>query len=116
MADNRYIEVLYKVPHKKPKRIQIENTLENMQELVKGYLEILRYNDVFLIYNEERNRKKIEPNIVLKNNIIFGSFFLVGDDSRNADFISLSERQFRKYKKELSKNFELEQEMECELE
>ncbi len=116
MADNRYIEVLYKVPNKKAKRIRIENTLEDMQELVKGYLEILRYNDVFLIYNEERNRKKIEPNIVLENNIIFGSFFLVGDDSRNADFISLNERQFRKYKKEFSKKFELEQEMECELE
>ena len=40
----------------------------------------------------------------------------MGDDSKNADFISLNERQFRKYKKELSKNFEVEQEMECELE
>lgn len=116
MADNRYIEVLYKMPNEKAKRIRIENTLEDMQKLVKGYLEILRYNDVFIVCNKERNEKKIEPNIVLENNMIFGSFFLVGDDSRNADFISLKEGQFRKYKREMSKNFVQESEMECELE
>lgn len=114
MEDNRYIEVLYKSPRKKPKRILIENTLEDMQKLVNGYIQIVRYKDALLVCNEERKMRNLEPNVMFKNDIICGSFFLVGDDYKNADFISLSEKQIKKYKKELSADIQIDYEMECE--
>lgn len=116
MENDRYIYVLYKQPNKKPKRIQIENKLEDMQKLVDGYIEIVRYKDVFLVCNEEAKLRGLEPNVTFGSEVICGSFFLIGDDKVNADFISLTEKQIKKYKKEIAYNIHIDYELEDEME
>ncbi|MBO5141749.1 MAG: DUF3846 domain-containing protein [Clostridia bacterium] len=117
MEKNRYIELLYKNPNKRPRRKYIQNTLQDMQNLVKGYIEVIRYKDILLICNKENQIKKKEPNVILNNNItIYGSFFITGDDYENADFISLTPKQIRRFRNEFSSEKKRENEMEEELE
>ena len=89
-----------------------------MQSLVKGCIEVIRYKDVLLIYNKEKQKEKKEPNVILRDNItIYGSFFITGDDYENADFISLTEKQFKRFRNEFKveqiKDKEMEEEPEC---
>ena len=116
MESNRYINILLKRPNKRAKKVTIENTLEEMQKLVEGPIEVLRYKDALLVCNEEGKLKDLEPNLIIGNDLIVGSFFIVGDDYKNADFISLTEKQFKIFKQELAEEMEIEKfEMEEEL-
>ena len=116
MDYNRNIEILYKEPNKNPVKRKIPNTLEEMQKIVGGYIEVVGYKDALLICNEEGKLMGLEPNISLGNDIICGSFFIAGDDCENADFISLTESQFEKFMKEFSNELQCECELEEEFE
>lgn len=120
MECNRYIIILLKEPKKKPKIVTIENTLENMQYLVNGPIEILYYKGAFIICNEEGKLKNLEPNLFLEKDMILGSFFIVGDDYDNADFISLTNKQIKEFKKEIldemQREVKIENDWECEIE
>ena len=116
MDCNRNIEVLYKEPNKNPERRKIANTLEEMQNVVGGYIEIVGYKGALLICNEEGKLRGLEPNISLGDDIICGSFFIAGDDYEKADFISLTESQFEEFMKEFSNALQCERELEEELE
>lgn len=112
MEYNRYVEVLYKEPYKNPKRIKIINTLEEMQRVVGGCIDVIRYDDAFIICNKFGKKENLEPNVLLKNNTIYGSFFIIGDDYKRADFISLTEEQISRYINELEYESQIEYEME----
>jgi len=120
MECNRYIKILLKEPKKKPRIITIENTLENMQELVNGTIEVIYHKGAFIICNEEGKIRNLEPNLFLEKDMILGSFFIVGDDYENADFISLSNKQIKKFKREILEEMqrenETENDWECEME
>ena len=120
MECNRYIRILLKEPKKKPKIVTIENTLENMQELVNGPIEVIYHKGAFIICNEEGKIKNLEPNLFLEKDMILGSFFMVGDDYENADFISLNNKQIKDFKKEIleemQREIEMEDDLECEME
>ena len=116
MEENRYIDVLFKKPNRNPKKVTIENTLEAMQKLVGGRIEILQTDDVLLVCNEEGKINNLEPNVVFRNDIIWGSFFIAGDDYENADFISISKKQYRKFARQFAKkiqNEKLNEDLEC---
>jgi len=100
MEENRYIEVLFKKPNRQPKKVTIENSLEAMQRLVGGNIEVKQIDDVLLVINKN---KGLEPNVVLGNDTICGSFFIAGDDYENADFVSLTKKQYRKFANMFSK-------------
>ena len=94
MEENRYIEVLLKKPNRHPKKVTIENSLEAMQRLVGGNIEVVQLYDALLVCNEEGKLKGLEPNVVIGDDTICGSFFIAGDDYENADFISISKKQY----------------------
>ena len=89
------ISVLLVEPCKRPKVIKIENTLEKLQELVGGYIEVLYpFEDkVAVIANEERKINGLPLNRALYDDedkiydIIVGPFLMVGIDGE--DFVSL---------------------------
>ncbi len=114
MELDRYIEVLYKKPNRNPKRITIENSLGAMQKLLGGNIQVVMMNNELVVYNEEKNLKRLEPNVVLGRNTIYGSFFIAGDDYENADFMTLSKTQYRKYKNIILQEIQKNEEMECE--
>lgn len=100
--NNEKIKVLIVEPSKLPEEIEIENTLEAKQKIVGGDIEcayIPGNNDVVLICNEEGKVLNMPLNRFTGNDIIAGTFLIVGDDYENGDFKSLTKNQINKYKK-----------------
>lgn len=72
--------------------VEIENTLEALQEAVGGYIEpVYRPNEIVMLVNEEGNLIGLEPNI----------FGLVGNilvvHNGGEDFISLSDDEIKEW-------------------
>lgn len=96
------ISVLLVEPCKRPKVIKIENTLEKLQELVGGYIEVFYpFEDkVAVIANEEGKINGLSLNRALYcdskiYDIIAGTFLVVGLGEEN--FISLSSELSTKF-------------------
>lgn len=83
-------------PHKAAYEKEIEHTLENLQQIVGGYIEAI-YNDdgTALVCNEEGKLMGLEGNRRIGNDIIAGTFFVVGVSGE--DFCSLTDEQTKKY-------------------
>lgn len=97
------IKVILVEAGKKAKITEIENTLEEKQRIVNGYIEVVYPfdEDVCLVCNEEGKFDGSLPNRALLNenikitDIIFGTFIICGVGGE--DFISLEEEQIHKY-------------------
>lgn len=75
------MKVLIVEPGKHPRKADINHTLENLQSIVGGYIEVTYpwQNRIGLICNEEGLLRKLPFNrIVAPGNAIFGTFFLCG--------------------------------------
>lgn len=91
------MKVLICEPHKRPYVKDIEHTLENLQEIVGGYIEVLYpFDDVAIVANEEGLLIGLEPNrAVERYGIIFGTFFICG--LTEDDFTGLIDEQIEQY-------------------
>lgn len=97
------LKVLYKEVGKKPKVIEIDDTLEAKQKLVDGLIEVVPYKDnMLLICNEEGKVLDLPPNLKFENDYIAGNCFVIGDDSKNSGFKSLSKTEINIAKKDLN--------------
>ena len=103
------LEVLFIEPGKYPKPITINDTLEEMQTLVGGYIE--EYSpfddDISIVCNDEGkirgmplNRAVYDPDNGEMIDIIAGSFFIVGTPPGVESFQSLTQEQQMKYSKQ----------------
>ena len=101
--ENKKIRILYKEVGKEPQIMFIENTLEAKQKLVGGLIEVVPYEDVLIICNEEGKLLNMPPNLVFEYDYIAGNCFVIGDDYKNADFKSLTDEEILKYREDLKK-------------
>lgn len=94
------IRVMIKEPYKNPYETEIENTLEEFQRIVGGYIETVPCPGVpeaEIICNEEGKIKGLAPNLSLTPDVIVGTVIVVGtvimygDDGE--EFVSLTEKQ-----------------------
>ena len=96
---SKRIKVVLVEPNEKAKVTEIENTLENLQKIVEGYIEcVYPFEDnVGIICNEEGKLIGLEPKRVLRDDngnavdIIFGTFIITG--LTEDDFGSLTDEQ-----------------------
>ena len=102
-TENKKIRILYKEVGKEPQIMFIENTLEEKQKLVGGLIEVVPYEDVLIICNEEGKILNMPPNLVFEYDYIAGNCFVIGDDYKNADFKSLTDEEILKYREDLKK-------------
>lgn len=86
------IQVLKVEPGKAPEAVTIPNTLEAMQQMVGGYIEVIPLDDVCLVCNEEGKLMGLPGNRRLRNDIIAGTFFLAGNTPEGG-FRSLTQEQ-----------------------
>lgn len=61
----------------------ISNTLENLQNTVKGYIEPIRYGNLIIIVNEEGKIKGLEENLPFGNDILVGDIIVCGVDGED---------------------------------
>lgn len=88
-------------PNKLPKEIEIEDSLEEMQKLVHGLIEVcylLDDKEVVLICNDEGKINNMPLNRFIGYDVIAGPFLILGDDYENAGFKSLTKKQIKYYK------------------
>ena len=90
------ITVLKVEPGKEPEEVTIPNTLEAMQEMVGGFIEIVYLDDVCLVCNEEGKLMGLEGNRRVGRDIISGTFFLAGDTDYG-EFCSLTQEQLNQF-------------------
>lgn len=65
------MRVIVKKVHKQPEVREIKNELSVLQELVGGYIEVVRVdNDVLLICNEEGKLQGLQPNFSIGHDTI----------------------------------------------
>lgn len=102
-TENKKIRILYKEVGKEPQIMFIENTLEEKQKLVGGLIEVVPYENVLIICNEEGKILNMPPNLVFEYDYIAGNCFVIGDDYKNADFKSLTDEEILKYREDLKK-------------
>jgi hypothetical protein len=100
------IRVVIVEPLKPPREAVIRNTLEAMQSTVEGYIEATYpfADDVVLLLNEEGKMNGLTPNRAMWDershqvqDIIVGTFIIVGKDERNSSFASLTPEQVKTY-------------------
>lgn len=88
MADK--INIIRMRPGEEPEEISVDNTLAALQAEVGGHIETLRLDrDVTAIVNEEGLLEELEPNCLLRGELIVGPVVLVG--VRGEDFCSIPE-------------------------
>ena len=102
-TENKKIRILYKEVGKEPQIMFIDNTLEAKQKLVGGLIEVVPYEDVLIICNEEGKLLNMPPNLVFEYDYIAGNCFVIGDDYKNSDFKSLTDEEILKYREDLKK-------------
>lgn len=95
------LKCLYVETKKIPKEIEIDDDIETLQSLVKGYIECVylpKDEDVILVCNDSGKINNMELNRDIGYDIIAGPFLIVGNDKENGEFKSLTDDQLLKYK------------------
>lgn len=91
------IRTLLVEPEKQPVETFINATLTGMQELVQGYIEAVRISkETTLICNEEGKLIGLPPNRMLRDDIIAGTFFLVGAGG-DGETISVCDEEIQRW-------------------
>ena len=99
----KIIMVLLVEPFEEPRLVAVEDTLDNLHNLVEGYLQaIYPWDDpVALVCDENAIRNGKMPNRVLEDkngrvyDVIWGTFFICGLGKH--DFASINDRLAEKY-------------------
>lgn len=88
-------------PDCEPEIVEMEDTLENLQNAVEGYIEYLwlsREQKYIILVNEEGAIRHLQPNLLLVREgggdvPIFGNVLFTGKDPESGDIASLTERE-----------------------
>ena len=97
------IRILKIEPQKLPYEKEINNDLKGIQDEVEGLFECIYLDEnCILVCNEEGKLNGMELNRRVGNDIIAGPFF-IGGDSRDGEFISLTDEQIEQYTEEFGK-------------
>ena len=92
MKENE-LTVLKVEPGKAPEEVTIPNTLDAMQQMVGGYIEVVYLEDACLVCNEDGKLIGLDGNRRVGNDIIAGTFFLVGDQGDGVQLASGDEAE-----------------------
>lgn len=82
------ITVLKVEPGKPPELVSMANTLQAMQEMVGGYIEIVPLDNACLVCNDEGKLNGMEGNRRIGGDIIAGPFFIAGDSGDGQSLLS----------------------------
>ncbi len=93
------IKVVIKYPGEDAREAMIENELEALQKIVRGYIEVVPFaGDLLLIVNEEGKLQNMAPNIVVLQSsgydVIRGPVIVTR--ASGEEFLSLSNKQVEK--------------------
>ena len=86
------MKVIVKEPGESPKMVTIDGSLESLQRLVGGYIEHVEFTkQTGILVNEEGKLRKLEPNIILPEDMLVGTVVFVGESGE--EFVDVPERE-----------------------
>lgn len=98
MKTNNFIKVLVVEPNKEPYIKEIKSSLESLQDIVGGLIEYINLeNNVDLICNEEGKMNNLPFNRSIGNDVIAGTFILVGVNLNTGETVSIPKDKVNKY-------------------
>lgn len=107
---NKKIRVLYKKTGKAPVTKFITDMLEIKKMIIKGDLDLVKYENCIIVCNAKNKKSNKIPNIVLDFKHIAGDFFLIGYNPKIKDFRGLSLEEIIFYTDSLQrKSFQYEE-------
>ena len=93
-----WIRVLLVEPHTHPRLVEVEHTLENLQALVGGYIQVTYpWRDVALVCDDDgKLKEEAEANRALEDyDVVVGPFFICGLGIE--ELVSISDELAMKY-------------------
>lgn len=100
------MRILVVAPERKPQVREISDTLESMQQVVGGKIEVIYpYDGIALVSNRDGKNLRLPPNRELRDedgviyDIVCGTFFLCGAPASGDDFTSLTDEEIALYSK-----------------
>ncbi len=102
------MKILVVEPEKAPYEREISDDLHEMQEVVGGFIEPIyfeRKNDALVFCNEEFLLNGSQPNRMVGNVLVHGTFFVVGNretEYGEEESCSLTNEQLSRYTKEFA--------------
>lgn len=96
-------------PNRPPFISEVDNDLKSLQRAVDGHMETVYMGDsTILICNEEGKVKGMDCNRRVGDDVIAGSFLIVGEDGE--DFRSLTDEEAQRYMERFAQPEQIEQE------
>ena len=93
------IRILFKEVGNPPEERVIENTLEALQELVRGHIEVVHFGDLLMVVNEDGKFLEMEPHIAFPADVVVGNVVVLGEDGE--EFRGLTQAEIIRAKKML---------------
>lgn len=97
------LKMLYKRVGREPEVLKIVDTAKNKEDLIGGHFDYISYMNKTLVCNEDRHYYDLKPNVIFDYGYVSGNFFIVNSDVKNGVFKSLTNREIKKLKEDLSK-------------
>ncbi len=91
-----YMRIVLKNPQQLPNEIEIDNTLHTLQQMLGGYIEIVRLptnSDIAIIVNDSGKLIGLPPNLEYEGDILVGPVIFTGVDGE--DLVSVTDVQVR---------------------
>jgi len=101
LKNNAPIRVLYKTTGQPPETKIIDNVSRLKKAIVKRKLDIIPYEELYIICNNRKSVSKAIPNIVLTFSSVYGDLILVGIDKKEREFKGLSQEDIIWYSQDL---------------
>lgn len=104
---NNMLKVLVIPIYDEPYICEIDDDLKKMQDMLMGRIDVVRFaSNALIVCNKEGEILNMTPNRIVtigrQQFVIRGNFFIVGCSKDSEDFLSLSDEDAKKYKKDFS--------------
>ncbi len=97
-----YMRIIVKPPNKAPKVIRVQKRIKDLENLVGGIVELKRYDDVLIAYNQEQESVELKRNKIFKDLSMKGTIVIVGNEEKDRDIRSLKTEEISKYLKKIN--------------
>lgn len=99
-----YMIIILKAPDQKPHILKIPKRLKDMSNLVGGVIEVKRYEDALIVYNQNQQDINLKENRVFDDLKLKGNILIVGNNEIDGDIMSLRKKQVLKYMSKINGN------------
>lgn len=102
-------KILVVEPNKEPYIKTVQDIDKELINIIGDNLKYIKFkNNTNLVFDDEGKINDLEFNRIIKNDVICGTFIIVGEDRKKDEWVSLTSKQIRYYKKRFQLRYDKE--------